>query len=126
MAYCSPCERDFVSQVALEQHLTTSMRHVDSCARCGKQFDSPGAKEQHIRDSTKHNVCHDCPQSPDFGTEAELDEHLERVHHHCIECDRDFNTSDQLTQHDVSKHNMCSTCRTYFQSASNLASVSIS
>ncbi|KAL6693344.1 hypothetical protein J3F84DRAFT_77455 [Trichoderma pleuroticola] len=120
MAYCGPCDRDFVSGEALIQHWENSSRHGYYCLRCVKPFNSFSALNQHLHDSPKHNLCSECPKSLDFTSSDELDSHRETVHHYCTSCDFSFNTPEQLQDHDVSEHNMCTICRNYFGSPSNL------
>ncbi|KAG8667800.1 hypothetical protein FPOAC1_012639 [Fusarium poae] len=89
------------------------------CFRCNKNFRSHSAKQQHIRDSAHHYLCHICPL--DYGTQNDLNNHLENEHHICTTCDlRQFRTARQLQQHDVDKHNMCIICGKYYGTPQNL------
>ncbi|RYP81112.1 hypothetical protein DL770_005975 [Monosporascus sp. CRB-9-2] len=103
----------------LGQHLQT-MHLGMYCQRCQKPSRSFQAKKQHVIDSPQHNVCVRCPQQPDFHSENEPNEHLEKKHYFCVPCGRKFGGADQRAQHDVAVHNKCEECLHYLNSASDL------
>ncbi|KAI5863407.1 hypothetical protein GGS23DRAFT_531950 [Durotheca rogersii] len=96
MPYCWPCERYFSTETSLRQHRRDSGNHAHDCFRCDRHFTSQSAKRQHVLNSSRHHLCTDCYDEPDFASAEELD------------------------QHDVDEHNMCRICRRYFSSPSNL------
>lgn len=100
-AYCSPCERTFPSQQALQQH-----------------YD----------DSTSHHRCEDC--GFDGSTWEKLLKHYQKTQHRvvCQGCDDgDGMTwipgSREYLDH-LKEENVCRTCQEHFQSPSNLDNVS--
>ncbi|KID85918.1 C2H2 finger domain-containing protein [Metarhizium guizhouense ARSEF 977] len=119
MEYCAKCEREFVSEESLEQHLRHSSYH-EYCVRCSKSFNSASALQQHLRDSSKHHICSICTTRMDFDTRDDLEAHLEKVHDHCAPCNRSFDSPQLLEEHDVSAHNLCTICKSYFATAQNL------
>lgn len=124
MEYCAKCEREFVSEESLEQHLRHSSSH-EYCVRCSKSFDSASALQQHLRDSSKHHICSICSTRMDFDTRAHLEAHLEKVHDHCVPCNRSFDSPQLLEEHDVSAHNLCTICKSYFATGQNLRCVRV-
>ena len=78
MDYCSNCDRDFLNELALRQHLRDSPAHASSfdCGDCDRSFGSEDALQQHLRDSPAH--------APSFD---------------CGDCDRRFGSKDALQQH---------------------------
>ena len=105
MAYCSPCNRTFGSQSALDQHLSSST-HTPKfrCDDCNRSFGNQSALDQHLADSSVHASkfnCGDCNKI--FGSQSALDQHLASSIHTpkilCINCDRSFGSQSALDQH---------------------------
>lgn len=74
---CVPCNRNFGSEDALNQHLRYSPAHPSfECEDCNRSFSSEEALEQHLRDSPAHPSfeCENCNRS--FSSEEALEQHL--------------------------------------------------
>jgi transcription elongation factor Elf1 len=125
--YCGDCEREFVSQQALDQHYRDSPvhkifeckecgeecfgaaaldEHMDAyhppaiCRQCDREFTSPKALMQHIQESSVHKVfeCQECGAEC-IGKTA-LDDHMDICHSFaCQQCDRQFGSEEALQQH---------------------------
>jgi len=72
-SYCQPCDRSFINQSALQQHLNSSIHtprtfsdqqaleqrlsssaHAPVCVKCGRKFNNQQALNQHLN-SLAHN-----------------------------------------------------------------------
>ncbi|PTU25586.1 hypothetical protein P175DRAFT_0554817 [Aspergillus ochraceoroseus IBT 24754] len=90
------------------------------CERCRRVFISDPAKNAHLRESRRHNFCSACPQSRDFKTPEELEDHSVDAHHFCPDCNMYHNSAGELRDHDVVKHYLCVRCDGYFGNDNNL------
>ncbi|MCO5569225.1 hypothetical protein L7F22_022936 [Adiantum nelumboides] len=131
--YCDKCERSFVSEQALQAHLTHSSRHHFYCDKCERRFVSEQALQAHLTHSSRHHVyngddefyCDNCQRS--FVSEQALQAHLtySSYHHYCADCERDFTSNNDLRHHLASKRHQapfifCPRCKAGFVSASAL------
>jgi heat shock protein HslJ len=107
MEWCEACNRSFVSQEALDQHLRDSPAHavIYDCEPCNRSFGSQEALDQHLRDSPAHAVIYDCePCNRSFSSQEALDQHLRdspahAVIYDCEPCNRSFGSQEALDQH---------------------------
>ncbi|QBZ65656.1 hypothetical protein PoMZ_12619 [Pyricularia oryzae] len=79
-AVCALCDRLFVSEESLEQHLRDSPAHasVYECEKCDRSFNSDEALQQHVRNSPAHAATFDCETCDrSFKTDEALQQHLE-------------------------------------------------
>lgn len=67
------------NQEAFQQHLQASSLHSVICSPCNREFVSASAMQEHLRNSRKHNVCFVCAAQPDFNSRKRLKEHI-RTH----------------------------------------------
>jgi len=123
-AYCEVCERLFVHENALNQHLENSSSHQDAseddesdfsegdqeytnddppfCSSCNRRFVDGMGLYQHLSASLKHNWCFIC--SRDFSSNVALAQHLSsRVHKardlKCPLCSKAFKTPSAIALH---------------------------
>ena len=117
MAYCDRCERDFISDTALDMHKKYSSRH-NLC--CNKDFLTYSRLQQHWTQSPEHDYCPRCDEL--FDDEDELDEHLEENHSYCKDCNRIFTNDYGLKQHysQSDNHHYCEICDRHFQQENDL------
>ncbi|KAI5077332.1 hypothetical protein GOP47_0007156 [Adiantum capillus-veneris] len=87
--YCDKCERSFVSEQALQAHLTHSSRHGQYCDKCERHFVSQQALQAHLTHSSHHHYIGD----EDFS--------------YCAKCERSFVSKQALQAHltHSSRHN---------------------
>ena len=78
MAFCDRCDRSFINDRALEQHVADSSDH-HVCSECLKDLSSAHGLLQHAKQKHGRIVCEECP-------------------------DRDFVDENALRQHRASKH----------------------
>lgn len=83
MTYCCRCDRCFVSDASLEQHLGASRRH-NICYRCDKDFETWEGLIQHYLQSYRHFYCQQC--NAHFHDDDTLEEHLSQEHDYCFTC----------------------------------------
>jgi KRAB domain-containing zinc finger protein len=125
--YCGECNREFISEQALDQHFKDSLvhkifeckdcgqeccgaaaldDHMDAyhppaiCQQCDREFTSLKALMQHIRESSAHKVF-ECQESGEecIGKTA-LDDHEDRFHSlACQQCNKQFGSKEALQQH---------------------------
>ncbi|KAI0633176.1 hypothetical protein C8Q77DRAFT_1059001 [Trametes polyzona] len=121
MAYCARCERNFVSERALEQHKDDSSRH-HICHECNKDFASSTALTQHYTQSPRHPFCKDCDEL--FDDWDELYEHYDEEHYYCDLCNMLFRSESRLHEHRREEHEerYCTVCKRMFKHPSNLES----
>lgn len=55
-------------------------------------------------------MCLVCPRPQDFDTGEELQDHLVKSHHFCLDCDLYYDSVEQLQEHDVTLHYLCVKC----------------
>ena len=70
------------------------------CLRCDRSFLDDSALAQHVADSSKHHVCHECPK--DFASAHALSEHNRQKHavgRTCGRCDLVFASERDLQGH---------------------------
>jgi len=104
---CTNCDRSFVTEQALQQHLRDSPAHAATfdCEECDRAFRTDDALQQHLRDSAAHAATFDCEECDRaFHTDDALQQHLRDSAAHaatfdCEECDHAFHTDDALQQH---------------------------
>jgi transcription elongation factor Elf1 len=97
---CQPCNRNFISRAAIDQHLEKSNVH-DWCAACEREFPSQQALRNHRMD--KHFFCDPCGIL--FSSRRALDDHDVEEHFLCRPCGRSFMNQNNLQQHmDSSVH----------------------
>lgn len=109
MAWCLDCDRYFVNENALQQHLDYSATHrpVYNCEPCRQSFSNAHGLEQHKLNSIKHlrkvwnYVCAPC--SWGCSQLETLEVHKEEVHHWCKLHDEYFDNENNLRQHRKSK-----------------------
>lgn len=100
--YCEECDREFGSEMALQQHLNSASVHTSpaySCEQCNLEFRSAFDLTQHLTSSAHMYYCRECNRS--FVSQHALDQHLNSsVHvHRCEECDMEFVSPHALEQH---------------------------
>ncbi|TLD22157.1 hypothetical protein PspLS_08159 [Pyricularia sp. CBS 133598] len=81
-ATCVSCDRVFVSEESLQQHLRDSPVHdlVYECKKCNRSFNSEESLQQHVRDSPAHAQSFDCEMCDRaFKTDEALQQHLEHA-----------------------------------------------
>ncbi|PGG98668.1 hypothetical protein AJ80_09505, partial [Polytolypa hystricis UAMH7299] len=81
------------------------------------------AKNAHLRESSAHHicpVCPVCPRNPDFESTNELEKHLVKSHHLCIDCKIYHDSAEELLFHEIDIHNLCEKCGEYFSNKNNL------
>ncbi|VUC22459.1 unnamed protein product [Clonostachys rosea] len=127
---CTPCDRSFSSDEALQQHLQTSRVHaLFDCNTCHRKFKTKDALEQHLKTSPIHLPsvnCEACGRS--FKSDEALQQHLQSPAHapsfDCESCDRSFKSDEALKQHMKSPvHDPlfpCKNCDRSFKSAEAL------
>ncbi|KAF7335284.1 Zinc finger protein [Mycena sanguinolenta] len=102
MAWCGPCNRYFVSELALTQHFVQSPLH-EYCQRCDEHFVTPDNLQFHYR--TAHAYCPVCKSF--FQNALGLHEHYRQSsehyngppHHYCASCMRLFSSASNLNSH---------------------------
>ena len=121
--WCDKCERSFVHEAALDQHLRDAYMH-NYCFVCQRDFSSHQALAQHKQNSYRHNICGGCGN--DFVRADDLDDHIEECHWYCSRCTIFVDSEDMLEAHycQSSAHNYCGPCKREFVGASQLNSVS--
>jgi uncharacterized C2H2 Zn-finger protein len=119
---CTICERFFCSESALYAHCRQTLQH-QWCERCFRVFISAQVKTTHVQKSSRHNVCSTCPQLEDFATGEELQDHLVKSHHFCLDCNIFHDSIEQLQEHDIIQHHLCVKCGEYFVNKNNLQMV---
>lgn len=77
---CHPCNRLFINQDSLDQHLASSTAHKDNlpakCDSCGILFCDATALAQHLKSSQAHRKRYYCsPCGFEFGDETALAQH---------------------------------------------------
>lgn len=99
---CRSCSKSFVSQHALQQHLS-SPAHNHKCDNCNKSFRSQHALQQHLNSPAHVVECNYCDRS--FRSQHALQQHIDAVHdYNCPDCDRHFRTPDALLRHITDTH----------------------
>lgn len=83
MAYCEHCDRFFVNERSLKQHISHSSRH-HFCGTCKREFRTAIGLEQHRVQSSLHHYCQRCAY--EYPGESELLEHYEESHAYCYKC----------------------------------------
>jgi len=109
MAWCDDCDRYFVNEDALQQHIDYSAVHRPNyyCEVCQQHFSSAHGLEQHEANSIKHlkkvwkYVCEPC--SWGCNRLAAMQNHDVEFHHWCKQHDRFFQNENDLRQHMRSK-----------------------
>jgi len=104
MAWCDECNRHFVNEYALQQHLDYAPVHrpVYHCGTCGVDFSNARGLEQHTETSIKHlkrvwnYVCEPCKWG--CSREESMEKHDEAVHHWCKLHNRYFRNENDLRQ----------------------------
>lgn len=96
MSYCYRCERYFVHEVALGQHMRESSLH-NYCDVCAKDFPSENALRQHFIQSSQHAYCQYCDRH--FSSDNGLYNHCSAVHFYCFPCHRLFQSESSLQAH---------------------------
>ncbi|KDQ53522.1 hypothetical protein JAAARDRAFT_61237 [Jaapia argillacea MUCL 33604] len=119
MVWCTSCDRSFVSQHALEQHLEASPNH-NYCSKCERDFNSWNALRTHYINSPIHYFCRGCDD--DFDDDDELDDHIEENHWYCGNCEKFFESELGLREHyrQSPAHFYCPSCDKHFQNDNNL------
>lgn len=79
--FCHPCNRLFMNQDSLNQHLASSTAHKDDppayCDSCGFSFCDETALAQHLKSSQAHRKRYYCDSCGfEFGDETALAQHL--------------------------------------------------
>jgi len=59
--HCARCDRPFVDDAALKQHIRDSPTHAFDCTTCARPFVSDTALQQHVRDSPTHQQAVETP-----------------------------------------------------------------
>jgi hypothetical protein len=146
---CESCDRSFVDNHSLQQHLRDSPVHkphfssdeapqqhrrdsvvpipIFSCETCNKSFGSNQALQQHLRDSIIHKINHNCETCRrSFSSDDALQQHLQNSPVHnltvdCVTCDISFSSDEALQEHlrDSIVHNPTFDCATCEESFSN-------
>ncbi|TLS21752.1 uncharacterized protein PpBr36_09443 [Pyricularia pennisetigena] len=106
-ATCVSCDRVFVSEESLQQHLRDSPVHASmyKCQKCDRSFSSDEALQQHLRDSPVHASMYECKKCDRyFSSDEALQQHVRDSPAHapsfdCETCDRAFKTDEALQQH---------------------------
>ncbi|KAF8453884.1 hypothetical protein BDZ91DRAFT_668417 [Kalaharituber pfeilii] len=131
MAWCDSCDRYFVNEYALQQHLDNAEVHrTPFCEPCGQSFSSWEGLSQHEDNSLKHKrnvydyVCSPCNWGCD--DEWEWERHEVEVHFWCKVHDRYFNNENNLRQHLASAAHrgnklLCPSCERGFPTYSAVA-----
>lgn len=83
MMHCDRCERHFVHESALQQHLRDSKRHWP-CYKCDEDFASWSARRQHYVESWRHYYCEIHEEL--FDDLDDLEEHYNAEHFRCEFC----------------------------------------
>jgi len=104
MAWCDPCDRYFVSEYALQQHLDNAAAHrpVYYCENCMQYFSSAQGLEHHQENSIKHlkkvwnYVCEPCSWGCDQL--KAMEDHDEKFHYWCKMHNRFFDNENNLRQ----------------------------
>ncbi|KAF8420726.1 hypothetical protein EV426DRAFT_242379 [Tirmania nivea] len=109
MAWCYDCNRYFVNEDALQQHLDYAAVHrpVYYCEPCRQYFSNAHGLEQHEKNSIQHlrmvwvYACELCS----FGCDEleVIENHKEKEHYWCKLHDRFFQNENNLRQHKLSK-----------------------
>ncbi|KAF8867574.1 hypothetical protein BD779DRAFT_1397994, partial [Infundibulicybe gibba] len=123
---CAPCQRMFINEDALYQHLEHSSAHQDAdesesesdesayseseddespgyCDSCNRWFIDKGSLYHHLAENSKHNWCFLC--SRDFSSETALNQHQRSKVHaiqrtfDCPLCLKPFGLPSSITQH---------------------------
>ncbi|KAK7005904.1 hypothetical protein R3P38DRAFT_1723435 [Favolaschia claudopus] len=127
---CNHCERQFNSEMALENHCASKPDHP-YCVACGIMFGDHHALQQHVRDAAVHqsqeedtSYCQLCDK--EFKDEHALQQHIENadVHLFCNECHRQFDDREAICQHLAAsgRHFWCFPCWEDFGSYKKLES----
>lgn len=89
--FCRPCNRTFINDEALQQHLSHSSEHV-YCTKCRRDFVSSEARESHFANSERHNVCPNTICQAQYENGADFDHsdlllrHYEKEPRHHFRC----------------------------------------
>ena len=104
MPWCHDCDRYFVNEDALQQHVDHAAVHrpVYHCEPCEQYFSNALGLEQHNQYSIKHlrnswvYVCEPCM----FGSDrlGSMEKHNEKAHYWCKLHDRFFENENNLRQ----------------------------
>lgn len=117
MTYCEECDRYFVNDAAMWDHMKHSSLSHPKCQRCNLFFRTMGYLEEHIDDDANHHPCQCCNPRIDFFDQAALDRHIEDKI--CRACDRQFGSVGALDAHlkaTTRQHPHCPRCALFFAS----------
>ncbi|KAI3660450.1 hypothetical protein MP638_004279 [Amoeboaphelidium occidentale] len=125
MLHCGKCDRWFVHDGALQQHIENSNVH-NYCHRCQKDYQTVNGYNQQLRTSRAH-ASHDCSYCNDFFFSIEdYRSHLVDAHNWCQDCGRCFGNYRALINHRNSsihtpKDKLCPLCKS--ESFSNISAI---
>lgn len=135
-AYCKPCDRAFVTQLALLQHLANSARHEgeyrqrsDYESSIYGDDDSSQSQQTSYDDDDEDDGCaendsrggHDCAFCSYYDAYAEdYDDHMHNHHALSACCEMWFESDWELEQHDSADDYECGTCYKTFHSCSSV------
>jgi len=131
--HCSKCEKSFITQVQLKQHMRVHTEAPFVCSVCGKRFKLTTNLNLHMatHDTNKsgqklQNLCTVCGKT--FNTEIYLRQHMHVVHTEktqmCTVCGKKFSLLSTLTIHMLTHSRggqyQCSECEKSFSMESTL------
>ncbi|KAF8545049.1 hypothetical protein BDD12DRAFT_771577 [Trichophaea hybrida] len=116
MLQCDQCDRYFVNDHALSQHLKAM--HLCHCSPCGRTFSSEQAYEQHMASPQHSKSCNFCTTKFRIEDTHALNHHLKTSHSHCEPCNRTFVSDTALQAHleNSPRHDYCESCERQFRS----------
>ena len=107
---CGECDRSFINETDLVNHIREHTKNVQLCKFCGKQFERSQMLHKHMEEHTQSSPvkCQKCNKN--FTNENELAKHVAQHNANsfgCESCDTSFKSSEELQKH-KDEHNRSS------------------
>ncbi|KAL4260924.1 Zinc Finger C2H2-type Transcription Regulator [Pleurotus pulmonarius] len=125
-AWCMPCQRFFVNDQSLSQHINASPKHAFDSDDSSEVYSSDDDETSSEEEDDEEPYCQGCSRW--FVNVMSLHAHLRDspLHNWCFQCSRDFSTNTALNQHTQSlahkdRDLQCPFCRVMFKSPSGVA-----
>ncbi|KAF1957978.1 hypothetical protein CC80DRAFT_491291 [Byssothecium circinans] len=111
VAYCHRCDKRFIKEHALHQHVRDSPRHK-LCPECDFDGESWDDLLDHCRETNCRSVCQDCDNGGGIHWRYNCDAYLKHLEDEnvCTECERHFDNPTNLYQHKLSHRSKSYEC----------------